>query len=136
MAHDDEHLHDEPQSFVRKYVWSQDHKVIAVQYASVAIIVGLIGVLLSNLMRLQIGFPGQFAFITPERFYQFVTMHGMIMANAREEIDQARHFDYVVINALFETALFDLKAIVHAQRLKYARLQRTKAAVFHALGLG
>jgi cytochrome c oxidase subunit 1 len=79
MAHDDEHLHDEPQSFVRKYVWSQDHKVIAVQYASVAIIVGLIGVLLSNLMRLQIGFPGQFAFITPERFYQFVTMHGMIM---------------------------------------------------------
>jgi len=58
------------------------------------------------------------------------------MANAREEIDQARHFDYVVINALFETALFDLKAIVHAQRLKYARLQRTKAAVFHALGLG
>ena len=58
------------------------------------------------------------------------------MANAREEIAQARHFDYVVINALFETALFDLKAIVHAQRLKYARLQRTKAAVFHALGLG
>jgi guanylate kinase len=58
------------------------------------------------------------------------------MANAREEIAQARHFDYVVINALFETALFDLKAIVHAQRLKYARQQSTKAAVFHALGLG
>ena len=58
------------------------------------------------------------------------------MANAREEIAQARHFDYVVINALFETALFDLKAIVHAQRLKYVRQQRTKAAVFHALGLG
>jgi guanylate kinase len=58
------------------------------------------------------------------------------MANAREEIDQARHFDYVVINALFETALFDLKAIVHAQRLKYARQLRTKAAVFHALSLG
>jgi cytochrome c oxidase subunit 1 len=30
-------------------------------------------------MRLQIGFPGAFSFITPERFYQFVTMHGMIM---------------------------------------------------------
>jgi len=79
MPHDDEHLHPEPQGFVRKYVWSQDHKVIAVQYASVAIVVGLIGVLLSNLMRLQLGFPGQFAFITPERYYQFVTMHGMIM---------------------------------------------------------
>ncbi|MBV8503069.1 MAG: cbb3-type cytochrome c oxidase subunit I [Paucibacter sp.] len=74
----DEELH-EPTSFITKYVWSQDHKVIAVQYASTAIVVGLVGVLLSNLMRLQIGFPGQFAFITPERYYQFVTMHGMIM---------------------------------------------------------
>ena len=57
------------------------------------------------------------------------------MANAREEIAQARHFDFVVINALFETALFDLKAIVHAQRLKYASQRRSKAGVFHALGL-
>ncbi|MFL6663090.1 MAG: cbb3-type cytochrome c oxidase subunit I [Rhizobacter sp.] len=76
-AHDDSH--HEPQTFVAKYVWSQDHKVIAVQYGSIAIIVGLIGVVLSNIMRLQIGFPGAFAFITPERYYQFVTMHGMIM---------------------------------------------------------
>ena len=57
------------------------------------------------------------------------------MANAREEIAQACHFDYVVINALFETALFDLKTIVHAQRLKYARQRRAKAGVFRALGL-
>jgi len=77
-AEDDSH-HDVPQTFIRKYVWSQDHKVIAVQYASVAIFVGLIGVLLSNIMRLQIGFPGVFDFITPERYYQYVTMHGMIM---------------------------------------------------------
>jgi cytochrome c oxidase subunit I len=78
--HADSASHDDaPQGFLRKYVWSQDHKVIAVQYASVAIVVGLIGVVLSNLMRLQLGFPGQFEFITPERYYQFVTMHGMIM---------------------------------------------------------
>ena len=32
-----------PQTFFLKYVWSQDHKVIAVQYASIAILVGLIG---------------------------------------------------------------------------------------------
>ena len=38
----DASLHHEPQSFITKYVWSQDHKVIAVQYASVAIFVGLI----------------------------------------------------------------------------------------------
>ena len=35
--------------------------------------------MLSWLMRLQLGFPGIFAFITPERYYQFITMHGMIM---------------------------------------------------------
>lgn len=57
------------------------------------------------------------------------------MANAREEVSQARHFDFVVINAVFETALFDLKAIVHAQRLKYGRQRRSKAAVFQALHL-
>ena len=57
------------------------------------------------------------------------------MANARLEVSQARHFDFVIINALFETALFDLKAIVHSQRLKYAALQRSKPAVFAALDL-
>ncbi|MDH5538778.1 MAG: cytochrome c oxidase subunit I, partial [Rhizobacter sp.] len=67
----------EPTSFLTRYVWSQDHKVIAVQYGSTAILVGLIGLALSNLMRLQLGFPGVFDFINAERYYQFVTMHGM-----------------------------------------------------------
>ncbi|MES2100747.1 MAG: cbb3-type cytochrome c oxidase subunit I [Pseudomonadota bacterium] len=80
MAYADaDSAHHAPQTFITKYVWSQDHKVIAVQYASTAILVGLVGLVLSNLMRLQIGFPGQFAFIDAERYYQFVTMHGMIM---------------------------------------------------------
>jgi guanylate kinase len=57
------------------------------------------------------------------------------MANARFEVAQAQHFDYVIINALFETALFDLKAVVHSQRLKYAALRRSKSAVFSALNL-
>lgn len=57
------------------------------------------------------------------------------MANARIEVSQARHFDFVIINALFETALFDLKAIVHSQRLKYAAQLRSKSLVFAALGL-
>jgi len=57
------------------------------------------------------------------------------MVNARIEVAQARHFDFVIINALFETALFDLKAIVHSQRLKYAALRRSKPAVFAALNL-
>ena len=80
-VHADDHggTHDAPTTFITKYVWCQDHKVIAVQYASTAILVGLIGVALSNLMRLQLGFPGVFQFISVERYYQFVTMHGMIM---------------------------------------------------------
>ncbi|HMM86254.1 MAG: guanylate kinase [Gammaproteobacteria bacterium] len=57
------------------------------------------------------------------------------MANAREEVAQARHFDYVIINALFETALFDLKTVVHSQRLKYAAQKRNKSQVFAALDL-
>ena len=57
------------------------------------------------------------------------------MANARVEVSKARNFDFVIINALFETALFDLKAIVHSQRLKYASLQRARPAVFEALDL-
>ena len=57
------------------------------------------------------------------------------MVNARIEVAQARHFDFVIINGLFETALFDLKAIVHAQRLKYTAQRRGKPAVFAALNL-
>ena len=57
------------------------------------------------------------------------------MANARTEASQARHFDFVIINGLFETALFDLKTVVHSQRLRYAAQLRNKSQVFAALGL-
>ncbi len=57
------------------------------------------------------------------------------MREARHEVSQACHFDFVIINALFETALFDLKAIVHSQRLKYAALKRSRPAIFSALDL-
>jgi guanylate kinase len=57
------------------------------------------------------------------------------MANARAEVSHAREFDFVILNALFETALFDLKTVVHSQRLRYAAQQRNKAQVFSALSL-
>ena len=57
------------------------------------------------------------------------------LVNARHEVAQARHFDFVIINALFETAVFDLKTIVHSQRLRYAVLAKNKPAVFRALNL-
>jgi cytochrome c oxidase subunit 1 len=64
IADRDAHVHD-PDTFITKYIWSQDHKVIAIQYGTVAIAVGLLALVLSLLMRLQIGFPGAFSFITP-----------------------------------------------------------------------
>jgi guanylate kinase len=57
------------------------------------------------------------------------------MNNARIEVAQAQKFDFVVVNAVFDTAVFDLKAIVHAQRLKYAAQRRNRSAVFKALDL-
>ena len=71
-------LHD-PGSFITKYIWSQDHKVIAIQYTITAIAVGLVALVLSGLMRLQLGFPDSFDFINANSYLQFVTMHGMIM---------------------------------------------------------
>ena len=57
------------------------------------------------------------------------------LANAAEELAQAPNFDFVIINELFERALFDLKAIVHAQRLKYSAQRRARAATFQALNI-
>ena len=76
---DHEIEHHDPQTFFTKYIWSQDHKVIAIQYAGTAIFVGVVALILSVLMRLQLGFPDSFSLINPENYYQFVTMHGMIM---------------------------------------------------------
>ena len=57
------------------------------------------------------------------------------LQNAAEEMAQAHEFDFVIINQLFDKALFDLKAIVHAQRLKYASQRRSRADIFQALNL-
>ena len=66
-------------TWLGKYVFSQDAKVIAIQYAFTAIAIGMVALVLSLLMRLQLGFPNAFSFITPTAYYQYVTMHGMIM---------------------------------------------------------
>lgn len=57
------------------------------------------------------------------------------LQNAALELAQAREFDFVIINELFERALFDLKAIVHAQRLKYPAQRRARAETFKALNI-
>ena len=57
------------------------------------------------------------------------------LKNAAVELAQAREFDFVIINELFERALFDLKAIVHAQRLKFTAQRRARADTFKALNI-
>ncbi len=57
------------------------------------------------------------------------------LQNAAEEMAQAKNFDFVIINELFERALFDLKAIVHAQRLRFSAQRIARSDVFGALNI-
>jgi len=55
------------------------------------------------------------------------------LQNAAIELAQVKEFDFVIINEVFDRALFDLKAIVHAQRLKYLAQRRARAETFESL---
>ena len=68
-----------PKSWITKYVFCQDAKVIAIQYSVTAVSIGMIGLVMSWLVRLQLGFPDNFSFISEAAYYQLITMHGMIM---------------------------------------------------------
>ena len=68
-----------PKSWVTKYVFSQDAKVIAIQYSLTAMAIGFVALVLSWLIRLQLGFPKTFSFIDANAYLQIITMHGMIM---------------------------------------------------------
>jgi len=91
-VHHDEHGHH--QTFITKYVFSQDHKMIAKQFLITGMIWAILGGLMSVLFRLQLGYPdthfqiledllgskwakgGQ---IQPEFYYALVTMHGTVL---------------------------------------------------------
>lgn len=92
--HHDEHEHDHhEQSFISKYIFSEDHKVIAKQFLISGLIWALIGGSLSAIFRLQLGFPEanlewlkpllgewiQNGKLDPEFYLALVTMHGTIM---------------------------------------------------------
>jgi guanylate kinase len=59
----------------------------------------------------------------------------MRMKNAQAEVAYVEKFDFVIINELFDRALFDLKAIVHSQRLKISAQRRARAETFKALNI-
>jgi cytochrome c oxidase subunit I len=93
VAHDAHEGHHHHETFITKYVFSQDHKMIAKQFLATGIVWAIIGGLFSVLFRLQLGYPeatfpwledllGHWAKggkIQPEFYYALVTMHGTIL---------------------------------------------------------
>ncbi|OIN93013.1 MAG: guanylate kinase [Comamonadaceae bacterium CG1_02_60_18] len=55
------------------------------------------------------------------------------LENAAREMAHVDQFDFVIINESFDRALFDIKSIVHAQRLRYLSQRRARADTFKAL---
>src|SRR6267154_2196845 len=77
------HAHAAPQGFIRKWVFSLDHKVIGLQYYFLALTAVLVGMFLSLLMRIHLIWPNitlpLLGDIKPETYLTLVTMHGTIM---------------------------------------------------------
>jgi len=83
MAEHSEHAHAAPAGFIRKYVFSLDHKVIGIQYYFLALASVFIGMFLSLLMRINLVWPGTsiplIGEIKPETYLALLTMHGTFM---------------------------------------------------------
>ncbi|MFD2526206.1 cbb3-type cytochrome c oxidase subunit I [Flavihumibacter stibioxidans] len=93
VHHDEHHGHHHKETFITKYIFSQDHKMIAKQFLVTGIIWAIIGGLFSVLFRLQLGFPNEtFPFLetilgkwaeggklNPEFYYALTTMHGTVL---------------------------------------------------------
>src|SRR5262249_16919812 len=81
-AHDDAHGHHE-ETFLRKYVFSTDHKMIAKQYMFTGMAMGLIGAFFGYTFNMQLAFPGisvpGFGVVSPADYNALVTNHGTIM---------------------------------------------------------
>src|ERR687891_2123230 len=92
-THEGVHRHPAPTSFIRKYIFSIDHKVIGIQYIMLALAAVEVGMIMSLLMRLNLSWPGHSwsiletlfptgapgGVMTPEFYLSLVTMHGTIM---------------------------------------------------------
>ena len=92
-THETVHRHEPPTGFIRKYIFSLDHKVIGIQYIMLALAAVVVGMLMSLLMRLNLSWPGTNwpilgtlfptgapgGVMNPEFYLSLVTMHGTIM---------------------------------------------------------
>ena len=91
--HHDDHGHHHKETFVTKYIFSQDHKMISKQYLITGLFMGIIGIAMSMLFRLQLAWPdkqfgiyeillgkwGADGIMDPSVYLALVTIHGTIM---------------------------------------------------------
>jgi len=92
-GHDESHGHHE-ESFVSKYIFSQDHKMISKQFLLTAVFMGIVAMLLSILFRIQLAWPGESSdflsfflgetwapggILKEDMYLGLVTIHGTIM---------------------------------------------------------
>src|SRR3984893_925670 len=91
--HEEVHRHPAPTGFIRKYIFSLDHKVIGIQYILLALTAVVVGLTMSVLMRMNLSWPGTHwpimatlfptgapgGIMSPEFYLSLVTMHGTIM---------------------------------------------------------
>src|SRR2546427_7946668 len=91
--HEEVHRHPAPTGFIRRYIFSLDHKVIGIQYILLALTAVVVGLVMSVLMRMNLSWPGTNwpimgtlfptgapgGVMTPEFYLSLVTMHGTIM---------------------------------------------------------
>jgi cytochrome c oxidase subunit 1 len=84
-AHSTPHVMEAPTGFIRKYIFSVDHKVIGIQYYLLALLSVTVGIILSVLMRFHLVWPSAHlplvsgGIMTPEQYLALMTMHGTIM---------------------------------------------------------
>jgi cytochrome c oxidase subunit 1 len=71
------------QSFFHKYLWSTDHKIIALQYTFTGMLMAMIGAFMAYVFRMQLAFPGRpvpgFGIVGPHEYNALVTNHGSLM---------------------------------------------------------
>ena len=80
--HDHAHGHHED-GFIKKYLWSTDHKMIAMQYMFTGIAMALIGGYFAYVFRMQLAWPGEFipgwGYLSSHQYNSLVTNHGTVM---------------------------------------------------------
>ncbi len=81
-AHEAHEAHHGPEGWL-KYLWSTDHKVIAMQYMFTGIFMAVVGGFMAYVFRMQLAFPGinvpGFGMVSPGEYNALVTNHGTIM---------------------------------------------------------